>query len=107
MNGMVLRALQYLEVAGQSQPGSVHTGFVRVKVYLEQGDAEAAADQIGRLIACDGFDPAILQVEITREKRGRLPLLCVQTLCIKYVRLDIPIPVPTQNVTTSRYNILC
>ena len=56
------RALQYLEVASQSQPGSVHTEFVRLKVQLEQGDAQAAALQIGRLIACDAFDPAILQV---------------------------------------------
>lgn len=64
------RALQYLEVASQSQPGSVHTEFVRVKVHLERGDAEAAAHQIGRLILCDEFDSAILQVSFQRILKG-------------------------------------
>ena len=67
------RALQYLEVAAQSQPGSVHTEFVRVKVHLEKGDAEAAVCQIGRLIACDGFDPVMLQVWVGLRFRAENP----------------------------------
>ena len=56
------RGLQYLDVASSAVPCAVHTEFVRLKVQLEAGDTEAAAAQIGRLMACDGFDPSILQV---------------------------------------------
>ena len=40
----------------------MHTEFVRTKILLEKGDVGEAASQIGRLVACEGFDPTILQV---------------------------------------------
>ncbi|KAK9833629.1 hypothetical protein WJX74_001098 [Apatococcus lobatus] len=43
------RTKQYLQIADTSEPGSAITTFMRLKVNLEQGNSEAAAEQIQKL----------------------------------------------------------
>ena len=59
------RALDYVEIAAQSEPASVFNAFLRLKVYLLQRNSQAAADQIKIMLSCDDFSHEILRVSVS------------------------------------------
>lgn len=56
------RATVYIDSAQQQEPDSIAGVFIRFKIDLQQGDAEAAIQQLQRLKALDGFKPEFVRV---------------------------------------------
>ncbi|DBA83480.1 TPA: hypothetical protein ACH3X2_006411 [Trebouxia sp. C0005] len=56
------RALEYVDIAAQTEPTSVFNAFLRLKVYLLQKDRRAAANQVQAMMKCEDFTHEILRV---------------------------------------------
>lgn len=59
---MFCRALEYVDIAAQTEPTSVFNAFLRLKVYLLQKDRRAAANQVQAMMKCEDFTHEILRV---------------------------------------------
>jgi len=56
------RALEYVDIAAQTEPTSVFNAFLRLKVHLLQKDRRAAANQVQAMMKCEDFTHEILRV---------------------------------------------
>ncbi|DBB18552.1 TPA: hypothetical protein ACH3X3_000186 [Trebouxia sp. C0006] len=56
------RALEYVDIATQTEPTSVFNAFLRLKVHLLQKDCRAAANQVQAMMKCEDFTHEILRV---------------------------------------------
>ena len=56
------RALDYIDIAEQSQPGTINAALIRFKVLLAMGNGDAAMQQLERCMACSDFEPIYLTV---------------------------------------------
>ena len=59
---LLCRALEYVDIAAQTEPASVFNAFLRLKVRLLQQDTQAAAEQIKAMMTCEDFTHEILRV---------------------------------------------
>ena len=58
------RALEYVDIAAQTEPASVFNAFLGLKIHLLQQDSKAASDQIKAMLSCEDFSHEILRVSI-------------------------------------------
>ena len=58
----VARALDYIDIAEQSQPGTINAALIRFKVLLAMGNSDGAMQQLERCMACSDFEPIYLTV---------------------------------------------
>ena len=58
------RALDFLDIAAQSEPRAVLIPFLRFKVHLERKDSPAAMEQLKAMRECDDFAKEHLQVSL-------------------------------------------
>ena len=58
------RALEYVDIAAQTEPASVFNAFLRLKVHLLEQDSKAAGDQIKAMLSCEDFSHEILRVSL-------------------------------------------
>ena len=58
------RALEYVDIAAQTEPASVFNSFLRLKIYLLRQDSKAAGDQIKAMLSCEDFSHEILRVSM-------------------------------------------
>ena len=56
------RALEYVDIAAQTEPRSVYNAFLRLKIHLLQQDSRAASDQINAMLSCEDFSHEVLRV---------------------------------------------
>ena len=59
---MFCRALEYVDIAAQTEPTSVFNAFLRLKVHLLQKDCRAAANQVQAMMKCEDFTHEVLRV---------------------------------------------
>ena len=60
----VTRALDYVDIAEQSQPETINAALIRFKVLLAMGNGDAAMQQLERCMACSDFEPIYLTVRV-------------------------------------------
>ena len=56
------RALEYVDIAAQTEPTTVFNSFLRLKVHLLQKDCTSAVSQIQAMMKCQDFSHEILRV---------------------------------------------
>ena len=56
------RALEYVDIAAQTEPRSVYNAFLRLKIHPLQQDTKAASDQIKAMLSCEDFSHEVLRV---------------------------------------------
>ena len=56
------RALEYVDIAAQTEPTTVFNSFLRLKVHLLQKDCTSAVSQIQAMMKCEDFSHEILRV---------------------------------------------
>lgn len=58
------RALEYVDIAAQTEPASVFNAFLGLKIHLLQQDSRAAGDQIKAMLSCEDFSHEILRASM-------------------------------------------
>lgn len=56
------RALEYIDIAHEHEPGSIYSHLIAFKVHLEREDAGAACKELAAMMACTDFSPETLSV---------------------------------------------